>query len=124
MPISGNAGNVTANGNDIVDVRTFSINRSCELKPYNSSDTAKQTNRVAGNKDWTASISCYADGGSFNPGFEEGDSIAFVGVSVSGKTVTGTLLIESIEEEVDIEGGELVGISINGGGHGALVLAG
>ena len=119
MPISGNGGNVTAGGPDIVDVRTFSINRSADNKPYNSSDTAGQTHRVKGNKDWTVSISCYLDGGDFDLGFDEGDTVAFVGISVAGKQIAGDILIDTIEAEVDIEGGELVGCTINGGGHGA-----
>ena len=124
MPISGKSGNVTAAGGDIVDVRSFTVSRSCDVKPYNSSDTSGQTKRIAGNKDWTAQISCYADGGSFDLGFDEGDSVSFVGLSTAGKQVAGTLVIETIEAEVDVEGGELVGIAITGGGDGALTPTG
>ena len=122
-PISGKFGTVKFSGTEITECRTWSLSLTSDNKAYVSCSTAGQTRRVAGNKDWTASATIYLQDGLDVP-FDEGD-IALLELFTdqtagSGGKYAGQGIVESIEPEVDIEGGELVSATVNFAADGAM----
>ena len=125
IPITGNDGKATFNAADILHVRTWTLNDVSDNKAYVSSETAGQTRRVKGNQDWTASVTVYFDEGTPTVNAVKGQIAALElfnaqGSGVGGK-FTGQGIVESVNPESDIEGGELVGATINFEADGAMV---
>ena len=94
------------------DVRTFTRGKSSDNKAYVSSKTGGKTFRVAGNVDATAEVSLYARSGELDipAALETGKTIT---VQVPAGASTEKMIIDSSSMEVNIEGGELLGISLS-----------
>lgn len=124
-PITGNDGKATFSGTDILQVRGWTLSDSSDNKAFVSSATAGQTRRVKANQDWTASVTVFFDDGSPPTNVAKGDIAELElftaqGAGVGGKYV-GEGIVESIEPETDVEGGELIGATINFAADGAMV---
>ena len=124
-PITGNDGKATFNAADILHVRTWTLNDVSDNKAYVSSETSGQTRRVKANQDWTASVTVYFDEGTPTVNVTKGQIAALElfdaqGSGVGGKYV-GQGIVASVDPETDIEGGELVGATINFEADGAMV---
>lgn len=127
-PITGVDGKVYLDGALIADVRNFSISEANDVKTYRSSSTVTASksnqNTGRGGDSWEISLGLFAPDGSFNPGFEIGDLLTFRGIAATGKEVTGSCRVSSVEAEVDVEGVEWIGTSVSATGHGALTKTG
>ncbi len=105
-------GLVTTGDLSTYDVRTYTKGKAADNKSYVSSQTGGKTHRVEGNLDATWEISLYAKDGvsevpaAFRPG-------QIISVQFQHDTQTYTMIIGSSSLEIDVEAGELVGISLS-----------
>ncbi len=105
-------GMVTTGDLSTYDVRTCTKGKAADNKAFVSSQTAGKTHRVPGNLDATWEISLYAKGdesempAALRPG-------QIISVQLEHDTQTYTMIIGSSSLEVDVEAGELVGISLS-----------
>lgn len=104
---------------EINDVRTWSLDKTHESKPYNSSSTSGQTRRLKGNKDWTATVSVYADSNG-EVTINEGDYVALELYTDADDLYSGNAWVDGVAVEVDIEGSEVVGAELTLSGDGAI----
>ena len=104
-------GMVTAGNLSTYDVRVITKGRSADNKAYVSSKTAGKNFRVAGNADATWEISLYAKANMEHiPAvLQPGQQISITAPSAPAEV----MIIDSASLEVDIEAGELVGISLS-----------
>jgi hypothetical protein len=123
-PITGISGKVEVDSAEVADVRTWSMPRENDVKTYASSSTGGYEKTAAGNTRWTFTMSVYAPDGSLSIGFEVGDLVTVKGYTTTGKYFEGSVRVGSIEPQVDIEGAELVGCTVEGTGHGEYTLTG
>jgi len=123
VPITGLSGSVEMDSL-LADVFSWSITRTSDNQTYASSSTAGWKKTLAGQKGWTLTMSVANPDGSLEFGFEIGDSVAFVGTSVTGKYASGTAVIDTIEPEVDIEGATVVRSTVTATGDGELSYTG
>lgn len=105
-------GMTTAQDLTTYDVRTCTKGKAADNKAYVSSQTTGKTYRVAGNLDATWEISLYskADISEVPAALRPGKTIS---VQLEHDTQLYTMIIDSSSLEVDIEAGELVGISLS-----------
>lgn len=97
---------------DQTDVRTWSLEVTCDLKAYNSSDTAGQTKRLAGNIDASGAWTVYCDDISDLP--DEGDVIPIrLFVNATQYWDIEFAHIDSVKPDTDIESGDLIGAEIS-----------
>lgn len=94
------------------DVRTCNKGKAADNKSFVSSQTGGKTHRVPGNLDATWEISLYAkdDQSEVPSALRPGQIIS---VQLKDDSQTYTMIIDSSSLEVDIEAGELVGISLS-----------
>lgn len=94
------------------DVRSSSPGKAADNKAFVSSQTGGKTHRVAGNLDATWTLSLYAkDEESEMPSaLRAGQTIS---VQLEHDTQAYTMIIDSSDLEVNIESGDLVGISLS-----------
>ncbi len=94
------------------DVRTYTKGKAADNKSFVSSQTAGKTHRVPGNLDATWEISLYAkdDESEVPAAFRPGQIIS---VQFVDDTQTYTMIIDSSSLEIDVESGDLVGISLS-----------
>jgi len=94
------------------DVRTCTKGKASDNKPYVSSQTGGKTARVPGNLDATWEISLYSkDEITEVPSALRAGQI--ISVQLEHDSQLYTMIIDSSSLEVDIESGELVGISLS-----------
>jgi hypothetical protein len=119
---SGKNGKVFVGGAEVADIREWQLQHKAELKPYNSSSTAGHTQRVVGRDDWSASFLFYSAGGGAP--FSVGDQLSVQLVVDSSRqpppAYSGVCFAETIRPTVNIETGDIVGVAVTVGGHGAL----
>ena len=124
-PITGNDGNVNFGGSDILQVRGWTFSDSSDNKAFVSSATAGQTRRVKANQDWTASVTIFFEDGKPPPNVAKGDigelELETAQASGVGGKYAGQGIVASVEPEVDVEGGELIGATINFEADGVMV---
>ena len=118
-PISAKAGALSIDTAVVSDVRNIRFEQRSDNKEYRSSSTAGFTKRIAGHKDYSLSFDVYAADGAIVFSKDEGDNIAVIATAVAGKTLTGNFIIDRISGIVDIEGGDLVGLSVECSGQGS-----
>jgi hypothetical protein len=102
----------------VADARNIRYEKSSENQVYGSSSTGGFRRRLAGYRDYVLSFDVYAQNGALIWTYEDGTSIKAEGYSATGVGFKGTFFIERISGIVDIEGGTLVGISVECGGDG------
>jgi hypothetical protein len=117
--ISGKNGKILANSVEIADVRDWTLNRSNEDKPYNSSSTAGETRRVAGNNDSSGSFNIYSEDGNI-ANIERGSVYTLHLYVNATQFYSVPAFIQSIEPTVSIESADLVGVSITFAQNGAI----
>jgi|GEM_PF-6695831 len=122
-PITGLLGNVSVAGAALADVRNWKVDRKNPVKKYSSSTTAGYTKTAKGVNDYTLTFSIYLQDGELNIGFAEGDLIAFVGMSYTGKTLTCNARVNQISEAVDIEGANMEAADVTCDGDGSYTIA-
>ncbi|MFG0247839.1 MAG: hypothetical protein ACF8OB_03045 [Phycisphaeraceae bacterium JB051] len=96
-------------------VRTWNITETEENKPYSASNTQGGTGQLGGIKDWSGSHTAYGHTPSHMPG----ESFTFVGFDGS-KKYTGTAIVSQIEAQVNQESGDIIGLTVQFAGNGAL----
>ncbi len=94
------------------DVRSCTRNKASDNKSYVSSKTEGRTFRVAGNLDATWEISLYTKSGELDipDVLETGKTIT---IQIPAGASSEAMIIDSSSLEVDIESGELIGISLS-----------
>jgi len=94
------------------DVRSCTKGKAADNKSFVSSLTAGKTHRVEGNLDATWELSLYAkDGESEIPAALRPGQI--ISVQLVADSQTYTMIIDSSSLEVNVESGDLVGISLS-----------
>jgi len=120
--MSGSGGVVRVGGVAIAEIRNWRLSRTATNPTYNSSGTARQTKRVPGNKDWTASFEFYTVDG--DPNFDEGDEITvqlyLSAPAVGAKYWQGAALVNSIDTSVDVEGAAPISGAASVEGNGTI----
>jgi len=111
MTVHSAVGLVTTGDLSTYEVRTISKGRTADNKAYVSSLTAGKTKRKAGNLDATWAISLYSKTNitEVPAALQAGQTI---GIQLQNDSQSYNMIIDSSDLEVDIEGGELVGISL------------
>lgn len=105
---------------EIPDTRQWSFELDSDNKAYRSSSTGGGTKREAGHSDITGgSIQVYAPDSPDDFPVREGDKVDLKLVESSSKTHYVEAIIDKINPATDIEGGEIVGYTINFSGDGA-----
>lgn len=93
------------------DMRSISPGKTADNKAYVSSKTAGKTHRVPGNLDATWAISLYAkDEESEIPATLRAGQV--ISVQLQHDTQTYTMIIDDSNNEINVETGDLVGISL------------
>jgi len=111
MTVHSSVGLATSGALSTYEVRTITKGRAADNKPYVSSQTGGKTHRKAGNVDATWDVSLYAPANTTEvpAALKPGQTIS---VQLTNDTKAYKMIIDSSSLEVDIEGGELVGISL------------
>jgi len=122
-PASAKDGTLRLDGQIVADVRSINFQVLNEVKKYASSSTAGWKRAVKGQSDWKVSFEVYLPDGSPVLTVEVGDTVAIVGVTTTGSSITGSIMIASIGMPVPIEGGDLMVASIDAEGIGEPTLA-
>jgi|TARA_R110000824_G_scaffold120382_5_gene275661 hypothetical protein len=111
--ISGKNGTVNFGGAQS-DATGWSLALTSNNPAYGSSDTSGYKKRVGGIKDWSGSYSAKLDGTSVPVA---GASVA-VSFSTDGtNTWSGTAVCDSVNIEVDMDDGDVVGYSVDFSGN-------
>jgi len=103
----------------IPDCRNIRFEKVSEEQIYGGSSTAGRRRRIPGYQDYVLSFDIYAQGGVLHWTHDEGAYITVEGYTATGVGIKGTFLIGRITGIDDIEGGTLVGLSVECGGDGA-----
>lgn len=118
---SSKNGNAKWDDTDIPESRGWTLNKGSDNKPYASSDSAGVMKRVAGHKDSSGSVRAYLDAGTDVEGIlVEGDSGTFKLYEDATRFWTVPAIIDSVEVTDEIEGGEIVEVTISFSGNGAI----
>ncbi len=115
--ISGKDGSVTWNAGNVSHITHWTCTETANNSAWASSSTAGYKNRVAGVKDWRGTFSAKYDG-TITP--TVGQAAALVLKLDATEQLSGNAIIDSIELEVDIDEGEVVGYRCEFSGNGAL----
>jgi len=112
MSVESCVGMVTSQNLSTYEVRTISKGGAADNKAYVSSKTAGKTFRKPGNLDATWEISLYAKENETEvpAALKAGQPIT---IQLGDDAASKTMIIDSSTLEVDIEAGELVGISLS-----------
>lgn len=122
-PITGLSGSVSIESAVQDDIRNWRVTRAADVKVYSSSTTAGWEKNAKGVKRWSIVFELFLQQGELDLGFEIGALVDFIGTTITSKTLTGEVRIESIETGVDIEGAEFEGVTITAIGNGSYTLA-
>jgi hypothetical protein len=101
-PLIPKGGSLSVNGTPQEDVTTFSSTRTSNNVSYASSSTNGKIARVAGHQDSTITWTMLADAGSFALLYDEGDTVTIIGTSITGRTISGSYIIDEISTETAI----------------------
>lgn len=110
--LNAKGGKLEIGGVEVADIRNVSYSESSALAEYRSSSTNGRTGRTDGHHDGTLTFTHYPDGGTFSHTFTVGSSYTIEGFSATGKSISGTFRVESIEQDVPIEDGGNVGVTV------------
>ena len=110
---SSKNGKAQWDGTDIPESRGWNFSALSDNKQYASSDTAGHVSRVAGHKDHNGTVRCYLDSATDIEGIlREGDSGTVNLYEDATRFWACPVIIDSIEVTDEIEGGEIVEVSI------------
>jgi hypothetical protein len=121
-PITGSGGTVVVDNTELNDVRNWRVNRTCDIKEYNTNQTGGFTRTGKGNRRWEGNVEVYLEQGDMdaNPvNLEVGDfiKVKLTTTGVNDKYLEGFGRVSSIDVACDIEGNEFEGATINFTGH-------
>lgn len=119
-PISGKAGNVLIGASAISELRNWKHNRKANNHAYASNATGGYKKRVAGVFDSSGSFEMLDDPANNSPALEVGDTATLIlktTAAITQKTVPA--IIDSIDANVDLDEGAIVGYTIGFSGNGA-----
>jgi len=119
-PASAKDGTLRLDGQIVADVRSINFQVLNEVKKYARGGWKWA---VKGQSDWKVSFEVYLPDGSPVLTVEVGDTVAIVGVTTTGSSITGSIMIASIGMPVPIEGGDLMVASVDAEGIGEPTLA-
>ena len=100
-------------------VRTWSIGSKADLQAFVCSASRGAQGNIVGNTDWSGNYTAYGP----KPAVMPGDAFAFEGAideTDGGKGAKGTAIVDSIDVNVDIEGGGIINHTVNFSGNGPL----
>ena len=118
---SSKNGNAKWDDADIPDSRGWNFSPTSDNKQYASSDTSGHISRVAGHKDHSGTVRCYLDSTTDIEGIlREGDTGDMDLYEDATRFWRFPAIIDSIEVTDEIEGGEIVEVSINWSATAAL----
>jgi hypothetical protein len=126
--ITGRAGTLTFGvGNTIIEIKDWKLSRKNKVAAAATSVTNFYQATAPGIYSWSLSFTAILPAGDLNivSGLTEGSRVAFTGktaASGSGTTLTGSATIDSIEEAIPIDGGELA-VPVNAIGDGPYLIA-
>lgn len=114
-PISAKSGDASWDGTPVNDVISLQFTGTNATQPYNSSDTAGETKRVAGHNDSTLTLEYLPDAGTMVSVFTQGQIAALIGYSdqPNSKSITGSFIVDSVQMSVPIGDGSIVGDSVS-----------
>ena len=115
--VSGKNGTVSVGG-AVSDATSWSLSMTSNNPSWASPATSGYKNRVAGIKDTTGSYSAKVNGTIPTPGTATA-SCAFT--TDGSATYTLNIIIDSVNLEVDMDDGDVVGYSVDFSGNGAVV---
>lgn len=117
--INGIEGSVSFTGDVVSTVRKWTVEYKESLVNLVASNTDSAQMVLAGNKDWSATVSAYLTP-DFYGNIIPGNSITFTGSTNDAVGVTGTGIIEEITIKWDIEGAKPIEVEIKISGNSAL----
>ena len=126
--ITGRAGTLTfGGGNTTIEVKDWKLSRKNKVAAVATSATSGWQATAQGIDSWSLSFTSILPTGNLDivAGLSQGTLVAFTGktaASGTGCTVVGSARIESIEEAVPIDGGELAA-NVNAIGDGAYTIS-
>jgi hypothetical protein len=103
---------------DILDVRTITLTITSDNKMYVSSESAGQVKRVAGNIDFTVQFDVYVDDFSDAPAVNEVANLRLFVNATEFWDLKWVRYGESSDNDVQIEGADVVGATLNASMHG------
>ena len=120
-PTSGNTGNLTVNGSQFLNLKSWNLVRANDVKAFVTNVTAPNTGTIAGSNSWNASFTGQLEDGS-DVSFVEGELITLelinkgVGATPTNKW-TGDMRVSELDISVDIDGGDTIDVSVSGTGN-------
>jgi len=111
-PIGAKGGKVEVDSVEMADVISVQVNRTSNNPDYRSSSTNGQTQRVAGHMDSALTIQWLPASGTLNPSpLVPGTTYAIEGFSDDGVSISGNYIVDSVDHDIPIGDGNLVGAS-------------
>lgn len=121
--LSGKDGSVTWNGGVISQVTGWRCTETAHNSAWASSSTDGYKHRVCGVRDWSGSFSAKYDisiAATVGQGTISGTAVTLVLQIGESESLSGHAIIDSIELDVDVNSGDVVGYTCNFSGAGAL----
>jgi len=126
-PISGKDGTIKLGETPVAifQISNWKVNPKANISKRATNSSAGWKRSIAGSKEWSGSWEQLIDD-SNEPPVKEGDSIdaQFHIDGSDGQYYSGTVVVESVDTEVDIDDGTEIGYTINFEGDGALTRTG
>ncbi len=119
-PLSGVGGHIDQGGVVIGCLRTWTLSLTAALAEAICSASSGATLRAAGNLDWSGSYTAYGHTPAVDPGDSFTLNAAIAGVAAASIGLEGAAICDSWTVEVDIEGGAVIGHTVNFSANGAL----
>lgn len=122
MPITGTQGAIVVDGEELADVRQWTLTRRSDNRAYASSSTGGHTRRLPGVRDWSVTFELYSVSGDvpFDVGAVLSLRLWVRQDGGSGPRYEGQAVVDSIRPVVDIEAGRIVAVTVTASGDGAL----
>jgi hypothetical protein len=98
--------------------QNWSITSSKDIQTFVSSATKGGTGRLAGNGDWSGRYSAFGH----TPAVMPGDTFTFTGSIDGTNGATGDARVDRVEITIDIEGGKIIGHTVDFSSNGDLTL--
>jgi hypothetical protein len=123
-PITGENGTIKTGESptELTHVRNWKVTRAAENKAYRTNGTEGFNKRIAGGKDWSGSFDILCEAGALDE-FDIGDIVAAEFYANETQKISGSIIIDQIEDLVDIENAEIIGQTLSFSGNGAYTVA-
>lgn len=119
--ISGKGGTVLAGGTPVAEVTLWRLVHTANNSAWASSSTGGYKQRVCGTRDWSGMLQTKRDTAAVIPLVV--GTIYELDLTEDGtKKYEGSAIIDAIDETVDIDTGEAIGLTIRFSGAGGLTV--